>query len=111
MNTHLRTLGPREAKLVLTLSEQGRHTVTATEVIELLGSKGSARNVIQGLVQKGWLARLVGGRYLFLSPGIGVTVTPSTRLYGYLQAPLYRHVNGVQLTADWSAVLGLTQRF
>ncbi len=52
-----------------------------------------------------------GGRYLFLSPGIGVTVTPSTRLYGYLQAPLYRHVNGVQLTADWSAVLGLTQRF
>lgn len=68
---HLRTLGPREAQLVLTLSEQGRHTVTAAEVIELLGSKGSARNVIQGLVQKGWLTRLVGGRYLFLPPERG----------------------------------------
>jgi len=71
MNTHLRTLGPREAQLVLTLSEQGRHTITATEAIELLGSKGSARNVIQGLVQKGWLTRLVGGRYLFLPPERG----------------------------------------
>lgn len=68
---HLRTLGPREAQLVLTLSEQGRQTITATEVIELLGSKGSARNVIQGLVQKGWLTRLVGGRYLFLPPERG----------------------------------------
>ena len=71
MNTHFRTLGPREAQLVLTLSEQGRHMVTAAEAIELLGSKGSARNVIQGLVQKGWLTRLVGGRYLFLPPERG----------------------------------------
>ncbi len=71
MNTHFRTLGPREAQLVLTLSEQGRHTLTAAEAIELLGSKGSARNVIQGLVQKGWLTRLVGGRYLFLPPERG----------------------------------------
>lgn len=71
MNTHFRTLGPREAQLVLTLSEHGRHTITAAEAIELLGSKGSARNVIQGLVQKGWLTRLVGGRYLFLPPERG----------------------------------------
>lgn len=71
MNTHFRTLGPREAQLVLTLSEQGRHMVTAAEAIKLLGSKGSARNVIQGLVQKGWLTRLVGGRYLFLPPERG----------------------------------------
>lgn len=54
---------------------------------------------------------LSGGRYLFLSPGIGVNLSPASRLYGYLQAPLYRHVNGIQLTADWSAVLGYTQRF
>lgn len=71
MNTHLRTLGPREAQLVLTLSEQGRQTITAAEAIEMLGSKGSARNVIQGLLQKGWLTRLVGGRYLFLPPDRG----------------------------------------
>lgn len=69
--TNLRTLGPREAQLVLTLSEQGRQTVTTAEAIELLGSMGSARNVIQGLVQKGWLTRLVGGRYLFLPPERG----------------------------------------
>lgn len=68
---NLRTLGPREAQLVLTLSEQGRETVTTAEAVALLGSMGSARNVIQGLVQKGWLTRLVGGRYLFLPPERG----------------------------------------
>ncbi len=51
------------------------------------------------------------GRYLFLSPGLSLSLGPASRLYGYLQAPLARHVNGVQLTADWSAILGYTQRF
>jgi len=71
MQTNIRTLGPREAQVVLTLSEQGREMLTTAEAIEILGSVGSARNVVQGLVQKGWLTRLVGGRYLFLPPERG----------------------------------------
>lgn len=71
MQTNLRTLGPKEAQLVLTLSEQGRDTITTTEAIDMLGSEGSARNVLHGLAQKGWLTRLVGGRYLFLPPERG----------------------------------------
>lgn len=71
MQTNIRTLGPKEALLVLSLSEQRRDVVLASEIIEMLGSEGSARNVIQGLVKKGWLARLVGGRYMFLPPERG----------------------------------------
>ena len=36
---------------------------------------------------------------------------PATQLYGFVQWPLYRRVNGVQLTADWSAVVGVNARF
>jgi predicted transcriptional regulator of viral defense system len=71
MQTAIRTLGPKEAQLVLSLSEQRRDVVRASEIIEMLGSEGSARNVIQGLVKKGWLVRLVGGRYMFLPPERG----------------------------------------
>ena len=52
-----------------------------------------------------------GGRFLFVSPGASFAVTKSMQLYGFLQFPLYQHVNGVQLTADWSAVVGVSARF
>jgi predicted transcriptional regulator of viral defense system len=71
MQTHLRTLGPNEAKVVLTLREQEREIVTATEIIGILGSEPTARTVIRNLVRKGWLTRLVGGRYMFLPPEHG----------------------------------------
>src|SRR6185503_3619284 len=35
-----------------------------------------------------------GGRFLFLSPGVSYTLTPSWQVYGFLQLPLYQHVNG-----------------
>jgi len=53
------------------LAEQGRSVVRAADVIDLLGSEPTARKVIYNLLRKGWLARLVGGRYMFLPPEHG----------------------------------------
>jgi hypothetical protein len=52
-----------------------------------------------------------GGWTVSLSPGISYGVTASTNLYGFAQVPLYRYVNGVQLTANWSVVVGVSTRF
>jgi len=71
MNTSLRTLGPKEATVVLSLREQDRQVVNAADIIELLGSESTARKVIYNLLRKGWLSRLVGGRYMFLPPEHG----------------------------------------
>lgn len=71
MQTNLRTLGHNEAKLVLSLREQARDIVERAEIIDLLGSASTARKVISNLIRKGWLTRLVGGRYMFLPPEHG----------------------------------------
>src|SRR5580693_7533540 len=71
MQNTLRTLGPKEATVVLSLTEQGRKVVRAADVIDLLGSEPTARKVIRNLLRKGWLSRLIGGRYMFLPPGHG----------------------------------------
>ena len=52
-----------------------------------------------------------GNRSVFLSPGISIVLSPAVQVYGFLQLPLYRYVNGVQLTADRSAVVGVSLRF
>jgi hypothetical protein len=52
-----------------------------------------------------------GGRSYHLSPGVSVAATQDVRIYGFLQAPLYQYVNGVQLTARGAAVLGVSARF
>jgi hypothetical protein len=33
------------------------------------------------------------------------------QLYAFYQHALYQYVNGVQLTANWSAVAGISARF
>jgi len=71
MENNLRTLGPAESRVVLTLREQGRHVVDAEEILRLLGTGRSGRRVIQNLIRKGWLTRIVGGRYMFLPPEHG----------------------------------------
>ena len=52
-----------------------------------------------------------GGRFLYLSPGLSLAVTPGTNLYGLLQLPLYQYVNGEQLTASRSFTVGVNHRF
>ena len=48
---------------------------------------------------------------LSLSPGLSLTVTPGTRLYTFVQLPVYQHVNGVQLTYDTAWVAGISISF
>lgn len=71
METNLRTLGPKETKVILSFREQGRDVVHAADIIGLLGSEPTARKVIRNLLRKGWLTRLVGGRYMLLPPEHG----------------------------------------
>jgi len=52
-----------------------------------------------------------GGRFVFVSPGVSYVVAKNAQIYGFLQLPLYQYVNGVQLTADWAAVVGVSTRF
>jgi hypothetical protein len=49
-----------------------------------------------------------GGQFVFISPGLSYLLTSHLQLYGFVQLPLYQYVNGTQLTADWSAVAGLS---
>jgi hypothetical protein len=46
-----------------------------------------------------------------LSPGVSYAILDNTNIYGYVQVPLYRYVTGVQLTADWAALAGISTRF
>jgi predicted transcriptional regulator of viral defense system len=71
MQVNLRTLGPNEAQVVLSLRLQSQNIVQASEIIEILGSEPKARKVIRNLVNKGWLSRLLPGRYMFLPPEHG----------------------------------------
>ena len=52
-----------------------------------------------------------GQRAVFVSPGISWNVGRDLQLYAFLQVPLYQRVNGAQLTADRSAVAGVSFRF
>ncbi len=60
-----------------------------------------------------------GGRNLNLSPGLSFSVTPNTRLYGFVQLPLYQYANpdpdpavtAGQLTAPWSLSIGISRAF
>ena len=54
---------------------------------------------------------LSGGRYLHASPGLSYAFTRGTQLYGFLQLPVYQHVNGTQLVSDGSLVVGLATKF
>jgi hypothetical protein len=52
-----------------------------------------------------------GGTFVSLSPGLSYALGPDVQLYGFIQKPIYQRVNGVQLTADWSAAVGMSCRF
>ncbi|OGS94092.1 MAG: hypothetical protein A3K04_11310 [Gallionellales bacterium RBG_16_56_9] len=59
-----------------------------------------------------------GVNSLSLSPGVSFAVAPQTRLYGFVQLPIYQYANSDpagspygQLTAPWSLSLGIRQTF
>ena len=49
--------------------------------------------------------------FLFLSPGVSYVLLDSVQLYGFLQPRCTSMSNGVQLTADWAIVAGVSTRF
>lgn len=52
-----------------------------------------------------------GGTFAWVSPGLGYAINRHWQIYGFAQLPLYQRVNGVQLTADWTASMGMSWRF
>lgn len=54
---------------------------------------------------------LSGGLSVFLSPGLSYAIGLNSQIYGFIQKPVYQYVNGVQLTADMTAAVGLRQHF
>ena len=52
-----------------------------------------------------------GGDFLYLSPGASLNLTKALQLYGFVQLPIYQEVNGVQITAEYAVVVGLSVRF
>jgi hypothetical protein len=52
-----------------------------------------------------------GQRMLFVSPGVSWNVSRDAQVYAFVQVPVYQDVNGVQLTASWSALAGVSWRF
>jgi hypothetical protein len=54
---------------------------------------------------------LTGGRYLYLSPGLRVLLAGKISIYGFMQVPIYQHVNGLQLTSKANYVAGIRKSF
>jgi hypothetical protein len=54
---------------------------------------------------------LSGARYVSISPGLTYRMLTNTQIYGLFQQPIYQNVNGLQLSSDWSAAVGLSTQF
>lgn len=52
-----------------------------------------------------------GGRFLSFSPGLAFAATDRLQIYCFVQLPVYRKVNGVQLSAGSAMVIGAGTRF
>lgn len=52
-----------------------------------------------------------GSRTVFVSPGFTFAVTSDVHIYGFVQIPVYQHVNGVQLVASRAYAVGASAQF
>ncbi len=52
-----------------------------------------------------------GGTLLYLSPGMDVPVSNRFSLYGFVQVPVYQHLNGVQLAPHYTTSVGVRYVF
>ena len=52
-----------------------------------------------------------GGTLVYLSPGLTVPLTRRASVYGFVQLPLYQHVNGVQLAPRYTTSIGARYAF
>ena len=60
-----------------------------------------------GALDEGKPAPPIEATLVYLSPGVNVKLTDTSALYGYVQVPIYQHVNGYQIEPRWSASLGV----
>lgn len=51
------------------------------------------------------------GTVAYLSPGLSVSLHRNLQAYGFVQVPLYSHLEGYQLFPRWAATLGLSMAF
>lgn len=88
-----RSLSRTEAKVVLSLEEEGREDVSLREIRSRAQiSRGFARKVAHDLVRKGWLQRVGRGRYLLNPSRHGPDAVPDTdplRLGSRIASPYY----------------------
>ena len=54
---------------------------------------------------------LTGGTFVYVSPGLRLTLGTKTSVYGYVQLPVVQNVNGTQLTSRLNYLVGVQQRF
>ena len=59
----VRTLGPVEAKLVLSMEERRLSAVDTSTAAEIIGDRRKAMDALVRLHKKGWLERVGRGRY------------------------------------------------
>lgn len=52
-----------------------------------------------------------GSRVVSLSPGASIAVSRTLHFYAFLNHPIRQHVNGIQLSAERSAVVGMSLHF
>jgi len=87
-----------------------------------LGYRYAFTDALQGLLQLNSLVKerdtganaepdLSGSKTMFLSPGLSYSITRDTQIYSFVQLPIYRYYNGIQLSVDWAFVAGATLRF
>jgi hypothetical protein len=46
-----------------------------------------------------------------VAPGVSYAIRDNVNLYSFVQVPIYRQNNGVTLSANWSALVGVSTRF
>jgi hypothetical protein len=51
------------------------------------------------------------GTVVYLSPGVTVMLSGNVQAFGFVQLPVYRNLNGYQLSAKWTASAGLSYSF
>jgi hypothetical protein len=51
------------------------------------------------------------GTVVYLSPGLTASVAKNMQAYGFVQVPIYSHLDGYQLFPHWTATVGLSYAF
>ncbi len=82
-----------------------------TQSVHLLGQLNGRMTAKDDVGATDENRNLTGGRYLYLSPGLRVAVSHRTSIYGFVQLPIYQHVNGIQLTSKANYVAGIRKSF